>query len=414
MRHPWLPGQEPRCPTPRTGTIYSGPTLVSDLFTNGRWNLELLRNHFSPTSVALIRSIPLPLEPAPDCWIWHFSPNGIFSTSSAFRYAQRRPLASEETCASPLDSSLWHSVWSLSVLPKLRFFLWRLLLRILPTREGLIAHHVDVDPICPVCLDTEETIEHLFFACPLALRLGAIIGLDPLPGASTHPAVIWRFLMRSNPSLGPRTVLLWWRIWKSRNLVVFERRQLQPHVLHRQYLRQVSELPLLLAPSGRSLPSIPSALPATWGPPMAPRIKVNVDGAVLPMVGGAVGLVVRNAEGRLLVGVGRTYPGLFDPYVLELLAVRDACSWCVCQGFVQVDIEGDAELVLSKLSQRATRCVHGGAIIAEILNYFSASPQYRLQVVRRSANGAAHSVARYALKCLPGCVETDLTSRVDL
>ncbi|CAN0888315.1 hypothetical protein LINGRAHAP2_LOCUS15823 [Linum grandiflorum] len=414
MRNPWLPRQEPSCPTPRTGTIYSGPSVVSDLFANGRWNLDLLHNHFSPASVDLIRYIPLPLNPAPDRWIWHYSPNGIFFTSSAFHYAQRRPLAFEETSASLTDSSLWHSVWSLPVLPKLRFFLWRMLLRILPTCEGLIDHHVDVDLICPVCLNSKETIEHLFFACPLALRLGAITDLAPLPGSDTHPAVTWRFLMQSNPVLGPPTVLLWWRIWKSRNLVVFERRQLQPYVLHRQYLCQVSELSLLLAPPGRSLSSVNSVRPAIWDPPLAPRIKINVDWAILPMVGGAVGLVVRNAAGRLLSGMGRTYPGLFDHYVLELLAVHDACSWCARQGFVQVDIEGGAELVLSKLSQRATRCVHGGVIIAEILNFFSANPQCLLQIVRRSANGAAHFVARYALKCLPGGVEVDLTSRVDL
>ncbi|CAN0915868.1 hypothetical protein LINGRAHAP2_LOCUS29362 [Linum grandiflorum] len=414
MRNPWLLGQEPSCPTPRTSTIYSSLSLVSDLFANGRWNLDLLCNHFSPASVALIRSILLPLNPALDRWIWHYSPNGIFFTSSAFCYAQRRPLAYEETSASLLDSSLWHSVWSLPVLPKLRFFLWRMLLRILPTCEGLIDHHVDVDPICPVCLNTEETIEHLFFACPLALRLGAITDLAPLPDSDTHPAATWRFLMRSHPALGPPTVLLWWRIWKSRNLVVFERRQLQPYILHRPYLRQVSELSLLLAPPGRSLPSITSVPPAIWDPPLAHRIKINVDGAILPMVGGAVGLVVQNAAGRLLCGMGRTYPGLFDPYVLELLAVCDACSWCVRQGFVQVDIECDAELVLSKLSQQATRCVHGGVIIAEILNFFSANLQCLLQIVRRSANGVADFVARYALNCLSGGVEVDLTSRVDL
>ncbi|CAN0880868.1 Uncharacterized mitochondrial protein AtMg00310 [Linum grandiflorum] len=201
MRNPWIPGQKLSCPTPRTGTLYSGPSLVSDLFANGRWNLDLLHNHFSPASVDLIRSIPLPLNPAPDRWIWHYSPNGIFSTSSAFRYAQRRPLASEETSASPADSSLWHSVWSLPVLPKLRFFLWRMLLRILPTCEGLIYHHVDVDPICLVCLNAEETIEHLFFACPLALRLGAITDLAPsraltliLPsprGSLCDPTLLW-------------------------------------------------------------------------------------------------------------------------------------------------------------------------------------------------------------------------------
>ncbi|CAN0847057.1 hypothetical protein LINGRAHAP2_LOCUS4770 [Linum grandiflorum] len=35
---------------------------------------------------------------------------------------QRCPLAKRKAEASPLDSSLWHTVWGIPVLPKLRFF----------------------------------------------------------------------------------------------------------------------------------------------------------------------------------------------------------------------------------------------------------------------------------------------------
>ncbi|CAN0903246.1 Uncharacterized mitochondrial protein AtMg00310, partial [Linum grandiflorum] len=149
LRDSWLPGSEPGPPVFCSAT-YSGPKFVSDLHVNGRWRLELLQTLFTPASVRLIQSIPLPLSPSPDCWIWHFSVNGIFSTSSAFRFSQHRPLASESNdSVSPLDSLLWHSVWSLPVLPKLGFFLWRILLRILPIHQSLIEHHLNVDPVCP-------------------------------------------------------------------------------------------------------------------------------------------------------------------------------------------------------------------------------------------------------------------------
>ncbi|CAN0916511.1 hypothetical protein LINGRAHAP2_LOCUS29755, partial [Linum grandiflorum] len=57
-----------------------------------------------------------------------------------------------------------------------------------------------------------------------------------------------------------------------------------------------------------------------------------------------------------------------------------------------VDIEGDSELVRTRLLQKATRCAAGEAIVAEILAFLTAHPRVQTQVVRRSTNGAAHSV----------------------
>ncbi|CAN0884399.1 hypothetical protein LINGRAHAP2_LOCUS14827 [Linum grandiflorum] len=48
---------------------------------------------FSVDTVCRIRSIPLPVSSSSDCWIWHYSANGVFSTSSGFFLAQCHPLA---------------------------------------------------------------------------------------------------------------------------------------------------------------------------------------------------------------------------------------------------------------------------------------------------------------------------------
>ncbi|CAN0838315.1 Putative ribonuclease H protein At1g65750 [Linum grandiflorum] len=155
------------------------------------------------------------MSPEADRWIWHFSPNGNFSTSSAFRLARRKPLSKRKSSASPLDSALWHSVWTLPVLPKLRFFLWRVIHRILPVREELLIKHVHLDPTCPVCLDKTESVEHLLFDCSLSRRLSDLNGLPRPIDPTLHPAIFWRSIMNSNPGLGPNIILLWWRLWKS-------------------------------------------------------------------------------------------------------------------------------------------------------------------------------------------------------
>ncbi|CAN0830754.1 hypothetical protein LINGRAHAP2_LOCUS1511 [Linum grandiflorum] len=226
---------------------------------------------------------------SPDRRIWHYSANGIFSTSSAFRLAKRRHTAKRGTSVSPMDRSLWKSVWSLAVLPKLRLFLWQILHRILPTRQALLHRGLDIDPICPVFLTFEESVEHLLFACPLVERLGSLIGLRSSGSSVSHPAIVWRKLMASSRDQCPRFVLFWWRIWKSQNLVVFEQRQLHPMILHRQFLRQEAELSLLHVATQTMVVSVPSRVPTSWSPPQTPRLKINVDGAVLDPLGGAVG-----------------------------------------------------------------------------------------------------------------------------
>ncbi|CAN0922809.1 hypothetical protein LINGRAHAP2_LOCUS33242, partial [Linum grandiflorum] len=70
--------------------------------------------------------------------------------------------------------------------------------------------------------------------------------------------------------------MLWWRIWKSRNLVVFEQYQLLPTTLLRLYRRQVAEVDLL-PPSSHPLPRpIIMAPPSSWTLHLAPRLKINV------------------------------------------------------------------------------------------------------------------------------------------
>ncbi|CAN1765090.1 hypothetical protein LINPERHAP1_LOCUS9530 [Linum perenne] len=44
----------------------------------------------------------------------------------------------------------------------------------------------------------------------------------------------------------------------------------------------------------------------------------------------------------------------------------------------------------------------GGIIVQEILRLMGSSPSFKLLTVRRSANRVAHSVARLALRYLPG------------
>ncbi|CAN1142789.1 Uncharacterized mitochondrial protein AtMg00310 [Linum perenne] len=83
----WVPTDIPTISILRYSGSYSGPTSISGFILNGRWDRNLLREHFAETSVSKILQIPLPLTPFPDSTVWRLSGSGVYSTSSGYALA---------------------------------------------------------------------------------------------------------------------------------------------------------------------------------------------------------------------------------------------------------------------------------------------------------------------------------------
>lgn len=62
----------------------------------------------------------------------------------------------------------WLKFWKLSIPPKFKNFLWRVLHDCLPTLEILGRKFVDVHPICQVCKLSRETLDHILMVCLFA------------------------------------------------------------------------------------------------------------------------------------------------------------------------------------------------------------------------------------------------------
>ncbi|CAL1362297.1 unnamed protein product [Linum trigynum] len=123
--------------------------------------------------------------------------------------------------------------------PKLKVFFWQIFNRILPTTEALREKDVQVHPRCPVCWAESETMEHLFLEYPVARALWDFAGLEYLgQGLPRHtfPLFLKRLLLIIHQSpLFMVVAAVLWRIWRSRNWVVFEGKQFGFPALMRQY-----------------------------------------------------------------------------------------------------------------------------------------------------------------------------------
>ncbi|CAN1145030.1 hypothetical protein LINPERHAP2_LOCUS14458 [Linum perenne] len=109
--------------------------------------------------------------------------------------------------------------------PKLQFFVWKCVLGVLPTRTTLNVRIPNFSRSCPVYENSEESVCHLLLFCPLAARFGSVMNIPLHLVSSSNFCIILRKILRLSPALGRKTNFLWWRLWKSRNTVIFLNKQ---------------------------------------------------------------------------------------------------------------------------------------------------------------------------------------------
>jgi hypothetical protein len=123
----------------------------------------------------------------------------------------------------PQDQAL-HEVWASKSMPKLKVFLWLLLIDRLNTQDIMQRKHwhIESGPDCSLCAEEIlETRDHLFFGCDFAQECWDATSIQwTLAGSISD-----RFLLAKNNFTGPCFVETFacaaWNIWKSRNDIIF-------------------------------------------------------------------------------------------------------------------------------------------------------------------------------------------------
>ncbi|CAL1406463.1 unnamed protein product [Linum trigynum] len=370
----------------------------------GRWCDEKLGQWFDPQTCMAIKGIPLPRQNMEDRLVWHGTVDGVFSVKSVYHLA-----VEVDQCqgrwrmqVSWMDRESWIRMLNANIPPKLKVFLWQIFQRVLPTTEALIEKGIEVRPRCPVCWAEAETMEHLFLDCLVARALWVQSGLEYLgEGLPRHsfPFFLKKlFSILHQPSQYMLVTAILWRIWKSRNWVVFEGKQFGVQALMRQYNQQVNEwLRLPPDPKAPMLAVQPSPLVTVE----AEGPVCRWDGAVRKGSHAAGGMVVLCEAGVVLWAAGFHFPFMDDPVVAELLTLREAIQWCLGNGFSRMTFEGDAKVVIDKIRQGDIRDSRVGVILEEIIWLLTGTSGFSVRFVGRDGNRVAHLVARKALSLFP-------------
>ncbi|KAL0296126.1 UNVERIFIED_CONTAM: hypothetical protein Sradi_6664700 [Sesamum radiatum] len=258
---------DPWIPRPFSFSVLSPPNAafpdmrVCDLIdaTTKEWNHGLLRELFWQEDIDAILAIPLSLIDGEDFFIWHHTPNGLFSVRSAYHVAlslAHQPLPSSSNLASPV----WKTIWKANVPSKIRVFIRKVAHNALPTDRNLL-QKLRFEPLAfPLCCSEDEDVEHVFLRCPFARQVWALshIPWALISGFSADSCGWVEHLAKSLPTEDfDRLLTICWMIWWNRNRALMERRFFQADELLSFALNYLTSFQQVSVSPGR-LPQVPS------------------------------------------------------------------------------------------------------------------------------------------------------------
>ena len=114
----------------------------------------------------LFTNIHLNNRSMPDKQIWRDSSIGILTVKSAYFYA-RKVLGKEIQLLSQ-RKLVWRICWTAKTIPRVKFFIWRLIHEIIPIGSILQRRGLEADHCCKVCGHPGDTLRHDFLDCNLS------------------------------------------------------------------------------------------------------------------------------------------------------------------------------------------------------------------------------------------------------
>ncbi|CAN1816233.1 Putative ribonuclease H protein At1g65750 [Linum perenne] len=404
----WIPSRPPSSPVMELkDSICDIPFSVAGLISNGSWDENKIRSLFKNDSVIQILSIPIPRRQVMDKIIWQYTASGEYSVQSGYEVAKEIKMSPPQLEPTDVvDARVWKDLWKLAIQPKFHLFLWRILKRSLPVKTELNYRGMEIPTFCPVCWDGEETIEHLFFDCILAIKVARLCNL-PI-NMYKGPSFVYscREIVKEPMDVRVSFIIFWWRVWKSRKLVVFRSVQDFPEKITDQFFFQPQEQ-LDNFPHNKktqvdkSINIRKTNVSLCKGTMSVNTVWVQVDGATSQNLGGAVGFIIRSLNGLHIFSGGRCFKRITDPFTIECLAIREAIFWCLETNLKSIVLEGDAEQVKNKVAQGKVLHSSAGAIIHEIRQLINELVFIDYNTILRAQNSTAHGLAKGALAFLP-------------
>ncbi|KAL2936748.1 hypothetical protein RDABS01_020197 [Bienertia sinuspersici] len=239
--------------------------------------------------------------------------------------------------SSTIKTDIWKKVWAGYVPPKMKNFAWRALHNALPVSRNLAQRKMDVDCVCKRCGKGEENVTHLLLECREVKRMWYV---SPL-----------RLIVECREGES-------FRDWVEK------------------MLKQ-----------------------NCWGG--GGLLKGYGRGQFVSRVGEqwkCFGAIVRDEMGDVLVAMTDVVKGEFSVEICEALAVRRGLQIAIKAGFKALVVESDCLCVVEAIRRKRKHHSHLGLILNDIFALMEMCSPVSMSHVRRTGNGAAHSLVKMSFE----------------
>lgn len=281
---------------------------------------------------------------------------------------------------------------------KLCNLLWRAASKCLPCKFNLHLRRVPLDVHCHRCPSIPETIRHCLVDCPFAKKCWQQAGFFfPLQVNESFALWLESLLKTDDDDKLSSIGVICYSIWRARNDEVWKKKKVSvasvlwssKHLLSswvKAQDRNSTSLAAHLEPNDGD---------EQWQKPPVGTVKISTDAAIFQDQGTySAAVLARNHEGTPIEAFTCCKVGSVSPAVAEAMSVKEALSWLKKKRWTAVILETDCLSVVQALRGNVHMPSYFGAVIEDCRRLMANTSNIVLRFIKRSANKAAHSLAR--------------------
>ncbi|KAM6582578.1 hypothetical protein CsatB_009580 [Cannabis sativa] len=389
---PWLPDpSNPFVLSDHPGLVNQKVSSLLSMQSKS-WDFEIINDLLDERDKNLVLSIPLSLHTTADKWCWTDETNGLYTVKSAYRLLQKN----SGVQASAEDQKMFKVLWQLAVPPKIQQFMWRVLVGCLPTKVQLSTKKINVDLYCPFCNMAVETITHILLDCCFAKSCWCVSSVPTGVDYDGFNGWFFDLIEQQSAAVVNEAACVSWKIWSVRNELLWNNKTCSAMnvvrsarmVLNQYCTAQTQKTGALLIDDINNVDE-------RWKKPISHMVKINVDGAIFQEQNKfGFGCVARDSNGLLLEAISDSRFGVVKPEIAEIIGIKEALSWIERKHWTNVVIETDALVVVQAIQSSILMPSQFGLLVGDCRVLLSSLNNVSLKFVKRSANKAAHCLAR--------------------
>ncbi|KAA3460126.1 reverse transcriptase [Gossypium australe] len=390
----WIPKVGPLLSyVPAYSRLNMDSTLKDWVLQEGCWNIDMLKIWLPEDIIKRILSIPPP-HPAEgeDKIIWARTESGSFTIRSAYR-------SIKENTWRPKDEN-WKNIWKYQGPQRVRTFLWLVASQRILTNSERFRRGFGQSSACSRCGHDLEDIMHALRDCPTAKEAWLLV-VPPNKQSRFFSDSMQNWLsfnLSCHIKLQDKGItwsclfgILAWRLWKNRNLLIFQNIDWTPLELIKSSLSWAQNFEAFT-----TRPKLNDNSPEQLQHCSNNWVFLYSDGAVeRDSENGAAGGVVRDRDGNWVVGYTH-YLGKCSPLEAELWSILDGVFILINRGYKKIKIRSDNLEVVRILSTK-DMADSGSTLIRRIKRLLLSGNQWEIKHIPRENNLTADQMAKIGL-----------------